>query len=137
MVLAVGRYCPLQVKYFIATRLSLVFLFSYPPLFAVYVSSCFQLFVRGSGLSRIKSVSVQLRTKNIPQKLSTAFTSLIGGARSRFEHFLVMTSSTAGKSAHMRAYSCRDIVISFEQGNCPGRHLNIEVFQLFWVCLQA
>lgn len=30
-----------------------------------------------------------------------------------------------------------DVVISFVRGNCPGRHLNQEVFQLFWVWLQA
>lgn len=71
-------------------------------------------------------------------KRIAAFASLIGDAPSRFEHLLAVTSSRAGR----RAQACmllqfRDIVISFERGNCPGKHLNMEVFQLFWVWLQA
>lgn len=44
---------------------------------------------------------------------------------------------TAAHSHVRRHTHLPDILMSFEQGNCPGRHLNMEEFQLLLVWLQA
>lgn len=83
-------------------------------------------------LSHVEVIKISSITNCLCRR-NAAFPSLIGNTQSSCEHHLALTSSASGGAcAHVG-----DVAISFVRGNCPGRHLNPEVFQLFWAWLQA